>query len=756
MMRFAVLVGIVAVLLPGILLGPVWLSCGLGAAEDDILYYYPVRWLASALFLQGEAPVLDALTGLKRPLLADPQASLFYPTTWLFAATGPREAYASGLWLHYALALWGAYRLFRAQEISRGAALCGAIVFAFCGCMLAHRAHYTMQHAGAWLPIIFWRLQRWHADPSTRRLIIAIVCVALQGLAGHVQVAALTAMGAIVWLIATDPIAWRRTAAGVVATYLGGVCLTAMQALPTACYLAATTRLERGYWGFVENSYNPVCAVGWIFPMLLGQRVPNDVFGVPWWGPSHQVEQFAYLGLAPLLLALVAIRPGWRKDPVRRGWLILAGVALLLALGKYGPLAPVLYWLPGASAFRVPARAMLLVHLAGAFLAARTLNELANGLSIENSRLRDKLLKWVRRPFRTTALVAVVCLTPYALALLALPEPFRTRGATALVPTNPAVWLAIGLLLTTLATLKLLLAQWRRPARIYWIAALVIVDLGVIGWTIDVPREPVTRDPRLQHPAAREWLAAVRRDPGRVWHVTARQDYSPGEYIDPLRKRVANINILDGVESVTHYGPFQPRARHAAVPFEPWGELRDVERWLADSAWRERVDVKWIVLHDAVLPAPANATRVLTDTHGTRLYRATGSRGRAYLADRSIANAVQHETRGAHREQTRVSLWNAGAAIPDDTRLILANVATPGWRARDELGKELVVESTASGLLSVRLPTRDSVTVTWWYEPAGLRLGSAISAATATMLMAAFVAFGPQRGKQRRAARKQR
>src|SRR5262245_18514603 len=201
-------VALVVILLPGVMLAPVWRLGGLGAGEDDILYYFPSRTWFHELCQAGQPPWLNPWNGLDRPLLADPQAAITYPITWLFAILSPQTAYPVSLWVHYSLAVFGMYRLLRSEPLDGRAAIFGAVAFAFCGFLIAHRAHFTMQQAAAWTPLVFWRMRRFAEHGGGQRLAVAATVAAGQCFAGHVQIAALTALGTLIFLLAAGRTEW--------------------------------------------------------------------------------------------------------------------------------------------------------------------------------------------------------------------------------------------------------------------------------------------------------------------------------------------------------------------------------------------------------------------------------------------------------------------------------------------------------------------------------------------------------------------
>ena len=146
----ALLILLLAIVLPGVLLAPVWPLAGLGVGEDEILYYLPSRVFLHDTIQSGEWPWMNPMTGADRAYAADPQSALWYPPTWLYVLLDPVLANGVVLWLHFSVALLGMYRLLRSERLRRQAAVFGAILFAFSGFMLAHRVHLTMLCSAAW------------------------------------------------------------------------------------------------------------------------------------------------------------------------------------------------------------------------------------------------------------------------------------------------------------------------------------------------------------------------------------------------------------------------------------------------------------------------------------------------------------------------------------------------------------------------------------------------------------------------------
>ncbi|MBW7906786.1 MAG: YfhO family protein [Phycisphaerae bacterium] len=744
MLRTAVAAGVV--LLPGLVLAPVWPLGGLGPLEDDVLYYLPSRVFFAECVRSGQPLWLNPWSGLDRPFLADPQSAVFYPFTWLFAWLPPLKAYAASLWLHYALALGGAYRLLRGMGYRRSAAAFGGIAFGFGGFMLAHRAHFAMQHAAAWTPWVLAAMQRYAQRGGGRDLGLAAVTAALCCLAGHVQVAALTALGSLAFVLGTC--GWRRLAAGRwLLGWAGAGGLVAVQLFPSLAYVWVSTRDDRGFAGFVEIGWDPRSAIGLALPMFYGQRVAN-LFAVDYWGPSHQCEQFAYAGIVTLLLAGLTLHGGWRRTEDRRAWSVLAALAVLTALGKYGPVCLPLYLLPGADLFRVPARATLLLNLAMAGLAAAAINDLASRVNPARVRLRSAAQRLTARPLLLAATLFAGLYAIGGLLYVSAGEPAhgaasRPDAWTALGPTQPAWWIPALVLVSALTLLGIVARRWRQPGSAWLLAALLVVDLGVIGWTLDVP--PVARSASdLLGDLPRDgWVARVRESGQRLWVVSPRDDprERPGQYINPLAKVVANTNMLVGVQSATDYGPLQPDAYDRLFPHKPWGETAEIDPRprLLDPRWRRVLNIGWVLLCRDDLPPPPAAELVHTTVAGYRLYRNHDAAGPAFMEDAAHPGIVTYRARGHAAFATRVVPWPP--ALPERSdgpgggRVVVARLALPGWSAWVD-GRPVPIEAACGGLLAVRVAGSRPVDIEWRYFPPGLILGAAVSVLAALGLLA--------------------
>ena len=219
----------------------------------------------------------------------------------------------------------------------------------------------------------------------TLGLALAVAC---ELMAGHPQITVLTAGLAAAYALER---AWSRGEAVSLAwAACGGLLGAAMASSvwwPALLYNAESVRAAAaGGVGALEVS---TWSLAW--RDLVAQMWPWAVGfgGTTYWGGLDRTDFPPYVGLAPALLAAVAIVAGARaRGSGTRFWSVAAALGMLLALGtRLGPIQRLLYeHVPMWSAFRVAANTVVITELAVALLAARGIDRL-----ISNPRERPRL-----------------------------------------------------------------------------------------------------------------------------------------------------------------------------------------------------------------------------------------------------------------------------------------------------------------------------------------------------------------------------
>ena len=340
-----------------------------------------------------------------------------------------------------------------------------------------------------------------------------------------------------------------------------------------------------------------------VHPFALVQTVVGSLFGDPanlaneWWGQNFFPRGFPYvlsLYLGAVTLALAATGLVERRRPAGR-LLLLLGVGIVLSLGRYGGLAPLIAEAEALRVVRFPVKAFFSVHLAVALASALGLAALAEGRALGRYASAAAALGAVLVGSMLLPLAAQEPMERFAAAFF---PPDFTAAARAALVERVLRDAATGGALALLAALLALAARAGRvqPARAAWlVAAVLAVDLLRVGAGLNPMVSPGFYEPSAE---LAERLARLRE--GRVYtcpiesspayaegltaHGGAHEAWSFGLLLEtlspafnvPLRVRTAlspDLTMLVPTERILEpgegscavLGPLLPRLRAAGV-----------------------------------------------------------------------------------------------------------------------------------------------------------------------------------------------
>jgi Bacterial membrane protein YfhO len=357
--------------------------------RDTAVFYFPLmRWVAQQLH-QGTFPLWTPQVFGGYPLFADGEIGLSYPPVVLALLVLPADrAFVFLRLLHLSIAALGTFALARAWGLPRTSAVLAGVVFDLGNFLQAQIHHENIVRTAAWLPLTLALIElalRADARPVRARwIVLAGLTLGMAGLGLHSQMLAigllvLAAYGGLRWW--AGPLAvdhgragdrdrdWLRRLRAVARVcspvVVLGLALAAVQLVPLV-ELAGFSSRGAGI-PYAESAAYSLTLFGLaqlIFPFVF--RGPGNVQ----WGLWTHWESYLYVGLAPLVLALIALAVVRRREVA--GWGIVAAIGTLLALGQYSPLNLhyLLWLLPGLSGLRAPGRFTIVVILALAMLAA--------------------------------------------------------------------------------------------------------------------------------------------------------------------------------------------------------------------------------------------------------------------------------------------------------------------------------------------------------------------------------------------------
>jgi len=492
--------------------------------------HHPYRQLTVSTIASGEAPLWNPWRGSGQPLLANPNALILHPTTLLFLVLPFAAAFKLSVIVQYFIAAAGVWLVLRDAGASRGGALTGACVFAFCGYTASLGNLINLLDSAAFMPLTVWLASRALTRGFAPWGSLAALSLAVQLLSGEPALLACT-------LLALSGMHWSfpqaRTDGDGGAASLGrrlailagigllSVALAMCGVLPT---LELLVRSERAS-GFEASE-----TLKWSrSPSTLVETVAPSVFGDPTrLGPTGfragklfdtgvPLILSIYLGPAALILAGLGWSRGFRGSGARRAEALAAGAlaagGAALSLGRFLPLYPVLLTLiPPLTSVRYPVKYFVLVVWAVSLMSARGYDALCR-----REPARTGPAGRLLRPLGAGVAVAVVV----ALLLAVAAQPVAPAGTAILhaaVSACLALWLA---------------GAGSAVVRRFGLAALVAADLVIASMPLNPVAPPAfyTTPPALEreiHAGASGRLWATPRPKGFAFRTPLAPWLDPG------------------------------------------------------------------------------------------------------------------------------------------------------------------------------------------------------------------------------------
>jgi len=320
---------------------------------DMTFAYYPLyHWVHSHL-AEGKLPLISDLAYHGAPVAAVVMIGILSPALWLFHLVRDFDLAFNLLTLApQAFYLFGSYVLGRRLGLSSTASLFLSFLWTYNGHQMAQLDHLNVAWAHAFFPWAVAALVEYRERGRIVWLLTAGVLYGLNLLSGHPQVVLLEGLFFLAWvLLAGSGKGWAR------AKTLSGLFLTALLTATPQVLFTLECRVGQGFptWTEVDrffHSWTPLNFLTLLFPWFFGKEQYDRTGGDYWWQYQFVEMQVAFgsVGLFFMLLFLL------RKHPLRRfvGW--TAGFAVLMAMGKFFPLYPLVSKLPLFSLFRDPAR----------------------------------------------------------------------------------------------------------------------------------------------------------------------------------------------------------------------------------------------------------------------------------------------------------------------------------------------------------------------------------------------------------------
>ncbi len=721
-----------------LLFTPVWMPADGG---DLLSFLFPLYHFAAQSLKGGEMPLWNPYLYGGAPFAADIQTGLFYPINLLLFFLMPKIAFRTLELisvLHFFLAgafMYLCLRFIRKEgRIGRLASLAGAIAFMFSDLFIIHFGNLNMIAAASWLPLVFLFYHRALTERRVNYALLSGVFLGVAILAGHIQPIFHILFFLGLYLLYRLYLAYRGDRSRAMPLLLGLAALTVVIALGATAFLLLpgyemmqlSVRAQIPYEEAAKFSLSPAQLMGFLNPGFFG-RGPRLS-----WGLWDRVE-VGYIGVLPLVLASLALL--FRRDGLTRFLLVLAIISLLLALGDSAILHGWLYGLvPGFKQLRAPARFILLLDFALAFLAALGLDAILRPLRPGKHALFKEVLRLSFPAFLAITLVTL----PLAYAVLIYSQDKDPVILQRIANATRGQVLFLLFLGGSLFLLYIRGHRWARPQMVGFLAiGLIFVDLAATGAYADIGTTDPTKG--FHHSAAIEFLqgdeAFYRLEaPQEVWGVWQPDlalvhrlfdiggIYTPLKLADFERYRQAIesrssplYTFLNVKYSITQKGASPGEGYLLAFDGDPRVDIyRTTAFPRAFIVYRSQV----VADHEsawAAIQAPGFDPADTVVVEGGKALEGDASEGRAAITSYSL-NAIGLEAEAA-----------------SEGYLVLSEVYYPGWRAYIE-GSEVPLLRANYAFRAVYLEP-GSHEVRLVFVPTSWKVGLLVGAATWLVLL---------------------
>jgi hypothetical protein len=341
---------------------------------DFVSFNFPQAVFGASALRNGTFPLWNPYVMTGQPYVADPNIGALYPPRVLLAFVSAPSYRDLEFFLIAHVFLSGVlmYALARDLGAPTSGAIIAGIAFMFSGFMLGQLEHPNIVISATWLAPAWMFLRRALIARQWANAIGAGLFLALSVLGGHQQFALMMILWMLIWVIVHSLTVarreWRRAFASFALMLFSASAASAAQILPAVELIGESTRSALGA---AEASALNLPPQGWITliaPNYFGAHAQNAQS--VWQGYGNWNEASGFVGVIPLLLALLAII---RRAPHPEIF-FLASIALVALLLAAGDLTPVYQWttalIPPMRWVRVPARFIFWFDLAIPLLTA--------------------------------------------------------------------------------------------------------------------------------------------------------------------------------------------------------------------------------------------------------------------------------------------------------------------------------------------------------------------------------------------------
>ncbi len=416
--------------------------------RDIKSFAFPMKLYLARVWAMGEWPFWYPNLLQGTPLMPLMHPGIFYPPSVLFLIKDFLFAFNAYFLFHHIVLMVSVYALCRYWGKSIQASLCASITSLLGGYFLSIASVYNHFQSAVWFPLILMMWQKFSANGRLNYFCGAVIFISFQVLGGGPENAIFSVL--LVYahsLYLGNDKGFLRKSLAVVALVLMALALSAIQWIPTFSFLK---EISRG------SGLNYATSTHWSMPpgAFFDLFLPTNHMRFLESGDTsmNYFIHSIYMGVVPLFVFFGCLLV-YKERKAIRFWLLVFGVGVFFALGKFNPLYTLFHkWVPIFDMFRYPQKFFFLCAFALVFLLGLSFDRLVDGFNSNKKEFKKFLFALVVTSVGVVAIFGI--------------HPNRNGLETLMV-----------LLLLTLAIFALHYKKISQIRFIYFLLLLMVMDL---------------------------------------------------------------------------------------------------------------------------------------------------------------------------------------------------------------------------------------------------------------------------------------
>lgn len=277
--------------------------------NDQVRVFYPYRTFINESFKKKEFPLWNPYNFSGSPIIANFQSAVFYPLNIIYFLLPQITAWSLLVIIQPLLGTLFMYLYLRQFIKQKLAAFFGAFAFGFSGFILTwSQENAVVGQTALWFPLILLAVDQFIQTFKLKYFILLVFSLSFCIFAGHIQPAFYIFFIAFLYGLVRIKQAPRSKKSLIILffllSFLVSFMITAIQLLPSIEALNESPRASSSNLGVLNNYLLPISRYISVFA--------PDIFGNPgtynYFGPGFYHESIFYIGIIPLVFAVLAIR----------------------------------------------------------------------------------------------------------------------------------------------------------------------------------------------------------------------------------------------------------------------------------------------------------------------------------------------------------------------------------------------------------------------------------------------------------------